>query len=74
MEIIGIERMKELCFEGHRLYDITRRHEALKRDAGSNTQVQTINYPDYRFILQIPIIETETNPDIQQNPSSNADL
>jgi hypothetical protein len=74
MELIGKERMKELCFEGHRLYDITRRHEALKRDAGSNTQVQTINYPDYRFVLQIPIIETEANPDIQQNPSSNADL
>ena len=74
MEIISKERMKELCFEGHRLYDITRRHEALKRDAGFNTQVLTINYPDYRFVLQIPIIETETNPDIQQNPSSNADL
>lgn len=74
MEIIQQERMKELCFEGHRLYDLTRWHQGLKRDNGYNTQVLTINYPDYRFVLQIPIIETETNPEIQQNPSSNADL
>ena len=74
MEIIEQERMKELCFEGHRLYDITRRHQDLKRDAGFNTQVLTIRYPDYRFVLPIPIIETETNPDIQQNPTSNAGL
>ena len=74
MELIEQERMKELCFEGHRLYDITRRHQDLKRDAGFNTQVLTVRYPDYRFVLPIPIIETETNPDIQQNPSSNAGL
>ena len=74
MELIQKERMKELCFEGHRLYDITRRHEALKRDSGFNTQVLTINYPDYRFVLPIPIIETETNTEIQQNPTSNAEL
>ena len=74
MDLIMKERMKELCFEGHRLYDITRRHEALKRDSGFNTQVLTINYPDYRFVLPIPIIETETNTEIQQNPTSNADL
>ena len=74
MELIEQERMKELCFEGHRLYDITRRHQDLKRDSGFNTQVLTVRYPDYRFVLPIPIIETETNPDIQQNPTSNAGL
>lgn len=74
LDVIEQERMKELCFEGHRLYDITRRHQTLKRDAGHHTQVLTISFPDYRFILPIPIIETETNTEIQQNPTSNAEL
>ncbi|MDE6871094.1 MAG: RagB/SusD family nutrient uptake outer membrane protein [Bacteroidales bacterium] len=66
--IINEERQKELCFEGMRLFDITRRHEDLVRDASSTSSVKTIAYPDPRFVLQIPYIEIDVNGDMVQNP------
>ncbi|MFR8805101.1 MAG: RagB/SusD family nutrient uptake outer membrane protein, partial [Anaerovoracaceae bacterium] len=65
------ERMKELCFEGHRLFDITRRHENLSRSRNSTSSVLFLKYPDYRFVLPIPYLELESNPEMEQNPSSN---
>ncbi len=65
------ERMKELCFEGHRLFDITRRHENLSRSRNSTSSVLFLKYPDYRFVLPIPYLEIESNPEMEQNPSSN---
>lgn len=70
-KLIMEERMKELCFEGHRLFDLARRHETLERGSGSTAEVLTLKYPDYRFILPIPYLEIESNKEIQQNPSSN---
>ena len=65
------ERMKELCFEGHRLFDISRRHENLSRSRNSTSSVLFLKYPDYRFVLPIPYLEIESNPEMEQNPSSN---
>ena len=66
--LIYEERQKELCFEGHRFFDIARRHETLTRDEGTTSVVRTLAYPDNRFVLQIPYVEIDANHDIQQNP------
>lgn len=70
-EIIAQERQKEMSFEGHRLFDITRRHKSLVRDDSSTATLRELSYPDYRFILQIPRVEVEANTAMQQNPTSN---
>ena len=66
--LINIERQKELCFEGHRIFDITRRHEDLVRGHETTSIVNTIKYPDNRFVLQIPYVEIDANEEMQQNP------
>lgn len=67
-KLINIERQKELCFEGHRLFDITRRHENLVRSSETTSSVRRMAYPDNRFVLQIPYVEIDANVDMQQNP------
>lgn len=66
--LINEERQKELCFEGHRFFDIARRHEDLIRDASTTSTVSRLEYPDNRFVLQIPYVEIDANHDMQQNP------
>lgn len=67
-EKISDERNRELCFEGHRFFDIVRRKENLQRGTGCNSVVCGINYPDYRFALPINTRELDANPAMQQNP------
>lgn len=62
------ERIKELHLEGHRLFDITRRHENLSRGSDTGATILEIDYPDERFILPIPLVELEANKDMQPNP------
>lgn len=66
--LINEERQKELCFEGHRFFDIARRHEDLIRDGSTTSTVTRLTYPDNRFVLQIPYVEIDANHDMQQNP------
>lgn len=66
--LIYNERKKELCFEGHCLFDITRRHEDLVRDNSTTSTVRKLNYPDNRFVLQIPYVEMDANDAMEQNP------
>lgn len=66
--LINEERQKELCFEGHRFFDIARRHEDLIRDGSTTSTVSRLEYPDNRFVLQIPYVEIDANHDMQQNP------
>ena len=66
--LIEQERMRELCFEGHRLLDISRRHQSLERGEASLTTITKLPYPDYRFILPIPRLEIDNNTAMQQNP------
>lgn len=66
--LVNIERQKELCFEGHRIFDITRRHEDLVRSSETTSSVRRIPYPDNRFVLQIPYVEIDANVDMEQNP------
>ena len=65
------ERIKELCFEGHRLWDITRRHRNLVRTPDHTSSLSTLEYPDYRFVLPIPSVELEANTNIENNPTDN---
>lgn len=69
--IIEEERVKELCFEGHRLWDITRRHRDLVRPADHTSTLKELKYPDYRFVLQIPSTEIEANTNMVNNPTKN---
>ncbi len=65
LEAVKTERIKELCFEGHRLFDIIRRKEDLVRT--NNADVKTISYPHYRFILPIDQMEMQSNERMKQN-------
>lgn len=66
--IVQRERVKELFLEGHRLFDLTRRHETLSRDAACGSSVLSMSYPDDRFILPIPLVELDANEAMQPNP------
>ena len=66
--IVQRERVKELFLEGHRLFDLTRRHETLSRDAACGSSVLSMTYPDDRFILPIPLVELDANEAMQPNP------
>lgn len=64
-DAIKNERVKELCFEGHRLFDITRRKEDLVRT--NNADVKLVTYPNYRFVLPIDQYEMQSNENMEQN-------
>lgn len=67
LDEILIERRIELCFEGHRLFDLTRYQQDLNRVDCTST-VCTVTYPDDHFILCIPLAEMDNNPNMVQNP------
>lgn len=61
------ERRKELAFEGHRLFDLSRNKRGVTIDQGD--AVIQAAYPNDRFILPIPLNELNANPNINdQNP------
>ncbi|WP_010136605.1 RagB/SusD family nutrient uptake outer membrane protein [Ochrovirga pacifica] len=65
--LIDKERSKELCFEGHRLYDITRTQQNLIREANTTSTVKEITYPSTKFVLPIPQKEMDVNKAMIQN-------
>lgn len=76
-ELIRNERRLELCFEGHRFWDLRRWGLSLNETAkgyfydGSNyvelPSVETRNYPSYATYMPIPNDETLKFPEIEQN-------
>lgn len=60
------ERRIELCFEGHRLFDITRHKQDVVR-TDCTSPVCIMAYPSELFVLPIPFEETNVNPNITQN-------
>ncbi|WP_445384179.1 RagB/SusD family nutrient uptake outer membrane protein [Robiginitalea sp. IMCC44478] len=74
-DAIQFNRRVELCFEGHRFFDLKRRGEAVQRSAfgdiidgsGTPAEVQTLSAGDFRFQLPIPIAEINANPNMAQN-------
>lgn len=69
--LIADERNRELCFEGHRLYDIVRRKENLVRGVDCNSTVCTLTYPNDKFVLPITTKELDANKGMKQNPGYN---
>jgi hypothetical protein len=64
---IMLERRLELCFEGHRLWDLMRKNEDIVRTQCTSS-ICYIPYGDDTNILPIPQDETDVNPNIEQNP------
>ncbi|RAJ00497.1 SusD-like starch-binding protein associating with outer membrane [Chitinophaga skermanii] len=59
------ERRKELAFEGHRLFDLTRTKKSFTKYRSATTIA--INYPNGRTILPIPQAEMKANTNMEQN-------
>lgn len=70
-KLIDKERVKELCFEGHNFFDITRRGKDLVRGKTTNSNVSFIAYPSDYFVLPIPQVELDANTNMQKNPTVN---
>lgn len=63
------ERFKELCFEGFRFFDLRRNNLPVQRLASDASPAwQTLPANSFRFVLPIPQNETNSNPNIVQNP------
>ncbi|NOY36591.1 MAG: RagB/SusD family nutrient uptake outer membrane protein [Chlorobi bacterium] len=61
------ERRIELCYEGQRLWDLTRYKKGVHRVKQCTSVVCDIPYPSDRFVLPIPQAEIDVNPNIVQN-------
>ncbi|MCC5943863.1 MAG: RagB/SusD family nutrient uptake outer membrane protein [Bernardetiaceae bacterium] len=70
LRAIENERRKELCFEGHRWFDLKRNGQPVVRE-DCNTALTPrcrLEADDFRFLLPIPQRELQANPNIVQNP------
>jgi hypothetical protein len=65
--LIQEERAKELCFEGHRFFDLKRRHENIVRTSTTTSTLKLLKYPDYRYVLPISQLEMQANDSMTQN-------
>jgi len=64
---IMLERRLELCFEGQRLWDLMRTKKDIVRIQCTAVKC-LIPYGDKTNVLPIPQVETDTNPNMTQNP------
>ncbi len=68
LDEIFAERRRELHLEGHLLFDLARTGRDIDRDfclpANPNC---LLAYPDFRYILPIPLEALEANPNLTQN-------
>lgn len=67
LDEILLERRLELCYEGHRLWDLTRNKRGVYRNDCTAT-ICSVKYPDSRFILAIGQYEIDVNTNVTQNP------
>ncbi len=61
------ERRIELCFEGHRFWDLTRNKRGVFRN-DCTASTCSIPYPDDRFVIAIGQFEIDVNENMVQNP------
>ena len=72
IDLILLERRRELCFEGHRFFDLKRFNLGVNRDikdVALNVFAQNLPAGDYRFTLPIPQAAIFANPTLIQNPT-----
>lgn len=68
-DAILLERRKELCFESHYFFDLSRRQKDIIRNDGCISQTCTLSYPSPKFILPIPQANIDLNTNLKQNES-----
>lgn len=64
------ERYKELCFEGHRYFDLKRKNLPIERalsDVQNNAAIQKLDPTNTKYLLPIPQQEVFANPTVSQN-------
>ena len=72
---IQLQRRLELAFEGHRFFDLKRRHEDLERDGvgfladgtGAPAGAQEVSADSPYYLLPIPQSERDANENMIQN-------
>jgi len=72
LDLVKRERVKELCFEGHNFFDLTRWKQPLVREQRTTSTVRFMAYPNDRFVLPIPQDELNANLSMQPNPTVNS--
>lgn len=65
-DIIQEERRKELMFEGHRLFDLTRKKKSFTAFSDAAGNAIDVTYPNNLAILPIPQAEIDANENISQ--------
>ena len=68
LEFVMKERRLELCFEGHRWFDLRRTTRPAMERVGYNNETARLEKDDPRYVLQIPKRELSVNPAIGSNP------
>ena len=58
------ERRMELCFEGHRFFDLKRQGKNITKELPS----VTLPYTDFKVVAGIPQTEMDVNPNLVNNP------
>ncbi len=72
LQLVRRERVKELCFEGHNFFDLTRWKQDVVREHNTTSVVKRINYPSDYFVLPLPQDELNANTNMQPNPTVNS--
>lgn len=70
LALVAEERVLELCYEGHRFFDLSRRRESVVRNSscGADASAMKLTWPNDRFVLPIDRMELQSNPAMKQNP------
>lgn len=72
LQLVRRERVKELCFEGHNFFDLTRWKQDLVRERTTTSTVKYLAYPSDYFVLPLPQDELNANTSMQPNPTVNS--
>ena len=72
LQLIRRERVKELCFEGHNFFDLTRWKQDLVRERNTTSTMKYMAYPSDYFVLPLPQDELNANTSMQPNPTVNS--
>jgi hypothetical protein len=67
LDAIFLERRREMCFEGHLLYDIARFGKNVVRNVDCVATVCNLNFPNPKFVLPIPQSSVNINQFMIQN-------
>ncbi|MEX2372032.1 MAG: RagB/SusD family nutrient uptake outer membrane protein [Bacteroidales bacterium] len=62
------ERRRELCYEGHELFDLARTQRGLTRADYDGAVNQNIAFPNFLWAMPIPQDEIDANAEMEQNP------